>query len=56
MDKCKNCGKATSNILVAECGYTFACKDCVDYMWEKEGYIDSDGRSRNFYYAYRIND
>lgn len=49
---CEECGVPTNGRLVAECGFTYACSDCSDKMWEDTFHHDSDGRYRGFYNAY----
>lgn len=53
MSYCENCGERTSNMLIAECGYTYLCEDCVDEEWLKGGYTNSDGVKTNVYNEYR---
>lgn len=52
MGYCDNCGERTSNMLVAECGYSFICEDCVDNVWSSGNYLNSDGISQNLWNQY----
>jgi len=53
MSSCENCGENTSNMLVAECGYTYVCEDCVDNMWSSGSRYNSDGVKTNLWNEYR---
>lgn len=49
---CEECGRQTSNRLVAECGYSIVCEQCVDKVWEDSFHYDSDGKMVSMYKEY----
>lgn len=52
IEYCEECGTQTSNTLVAECGYSTICEQCVDKAWEDSFHYDSDGRMVSMYKEY----
>ena len=49
---CEECSSQTSNRLVAECGFSYVCSNCVDKVWEDSFHYDSDGRNVSMYHSY----